>query len=428
MYDLIIRGGILVDPSQGIHERMDVAFRQGRVAQVSQNLGSRPGKDAHQVLDASSRIVTPGLIDIHFHSGPYSPGHVFHQPQKTRNSPLEPDAMLGTGTTTLVDAGTYGVETFSLVVPRLDANSRVQLFAWINAMPFGTAGRVEERYLDETDLDRLVETCKRNAAHIVGIKVILSRRFWQNWGTPLDLLDLAREAADLTDLPLMVHGVRWDDRQWLGGVTFRDVLARLRSGDVVTHSFCRNKGFVTWGTADQVREAVSMGVLLDVGHGSGSFSFDAAARAIELELPPTTISTDLHGRCYMGPTYDLPTTMSKFLLLGLSLDEVVERVTTVPAQAIGQKGNLGTLKPGAVGDAVVFDRRGGQFAFEDSYGRKRVGQDRLVPRAVVRGGVVYLGGTWSEVGWVAPAGPLYPPRHMQSRTLGDVTSEGGGKR
>jgi dihydroorotase len=117
----------------------------------------------------------------------------------------------------------------------------------------------------------------------------------------------------------------------------------------------------------------------------------------------------------MGPTYDLPTTMSKFLLLGLSLDQVVEKVTTAPAQAIGKKGNLGTLKPGRVADAVVFDRRRGQFTFEDSYGEKRVGRERLVPRAVVRGGVVYPGVTWSEVGWVPPPGPLYPPRDLSGQ-------------
>lgn len=407
MYDLIIRDGLLVDPSQGIHAHRDIVIHQGRVVQIGQDLGALPGKDACQVVDASGRIVTPGLVDLHFHARPESLGHHPFNRDVFWSISLDPDRVLGTGVTTAVDAGSYGPDNFSIAFLPMARVSRTKLFAFVNLLPFGLADRAE-RGPDDADVSRLVDICERNKDHIVGIKVLLSKRYWHKWGTPLDYLDAARRAADAVGIPIIVHGIRADQRRWLEGVTFKDILTRLKEGDIITHCFCQYKGFITWGAVEEVRQAVGSGLVLDVGHGTGSFSFDVAEQALDQGLSPTVISTDLHHCNYAGPVYDLATTMSKFLLLGMSLDEVVERTTLAPARVIGMADRLGTLKVGAVADAVIFDLAGGEFAFEDSYGNKRTGHERLIPRAVVRDGIVHLGGTWSEVGWIS-GGPLMPP-------------------
>jgi dihydroorotase len=407
MYDLIIRGGLLVDPSQGIHAHKSVAIHQGKVVQIGDNADALPGRDAWQVIDASGRIVTPGLVDMHLHARPESVRqHPFNRDTFWSIS-LDPDRVLGTGVTTAVDAGSYGVDNFSLAFLPMAETSRPGVLAFINPLPFGLADRAE-RGPGDADVSRLVDVYERNQDYIVGIKVLLSKRYWHSWGTPLDYLDVARRVADETALPIMVHGIRTDQRKWLKGITFKDILGRLKAGDIVSHCFCQYKSFVSWKAVEEIREAVEKGVVLDVGHGTGSFSFDVAEKAMALGLPPTTISSDLHHCNYTGPVYDLPTTMSKFLLLGMSLDEVVERTTVAPARVIGMADSLGTLRAGAAADAVIFDLVEGEFAFEDSYGNERSGHARLTPRAVIRGGIVYLGSTWRDVGWIA-GGPLMPP-------------------
>lgn len=413
LYDLIVRGGLLVDPSQGIHAKRDIAIHQGRVVRVEENLDAVPRKDAGQIIDASGRIVTPGLIDIHFHARPESLGHLPLNPSAVWSIGLDPDRCLGTGVTTAVDAGTYGVENFSLAFLQMAKTSRTRLFAFINPLPFGLAGRADQRHLDDAVVARLVDTYERNKDHIVGVKVLLTRHHWQNLATILDYLDVARKVADITGLPMMVHGIQKDQGKWRG-ITPQDVLSRLTGHDIITHCFCQYKSFMNWEAIEEIRKAVGKGLVLDVGHGTGSFSFDVAEKAIELGLPPTTISSDLHQMNYVGPVYDLATTMSKFLLLGLSLDEVVEKTTVAPARAIGMAGKLGTLKVGAVADAVILDLAEEEFTFEDSFGNRRIGNERLIPRAVVREGIVYLGGTWGDVGWV-PGGPLFPPDQLASK-------------
>jgi dihydroorotase len=206
----------------------------------------------------------------------------------------------------------------------------------------------------------------------------------------------------------MVHGLRTDEAKWPGGIPLAELFNRLKGGDVATHCFCQYKSFVAWDAAAEARQAVERGVVLDVGHGTGSFSFDVASQAIELGLPPTTISTDIHHMNYCGPVYDLVTTMSKFLLLGMSLDDVVAKSTIAPANIIGKGATLGTLKVGAAADAVILDVQSGEFTFEDSYGNARIGNAKLVPVAVIRDGILQLGGTWTTAGGVAP-GPLYRP-------------------
>jgi dihydroorotase len=199
-------------------------------------------------------------------------------------------------------------------------------------------------------------------------------------------LHRAREAADAAGLPIMVHPQdAWCD-------SLDDILAVMRAGDILTHCFhgmrcgiLDDEGMVR----HSVREAMERGVIFDVGHGAGSFHWEVAERALKQGAPPQTISSDLHVYNVNGPVYDLATTVSKFLTLGLPLDDALAKVTAVPAQVIGMADQIGTLQVGAWGDAVVFELQEGQFALEDSHGQMRTGRQRLVPRTVVRAGRVY---------------------------------------
>ncbi|NLF00420.1 MAG: amidohydrolase family protein, partial [Anaerolineales bacterium] len=193
----------------------------------------------------------------------------------------------------------------------------------------------------------------------------------------------AREAADALGLPLMVHPQdAWCD-------SLDDVLAYMRPGDLLTHCFHGHRG----GVLDEqgrvrpaVREAQARGVLFDVGHGGGSFKWETVERALAQGLVPDTISTDLHTYSLLGPVYSMPTTVSKFMHLGLSLDEAIARATIAPARAFPALDGLGTLTLGAPGDAVVFDLQEGVFPLFDAHEGVRTGRQMLVPVAVVKDG------------------------------------------
>lgn len=396
MFDLIIKDGLLVDPSQGIHAKRDLAFYAGRVAAVEEGLEAALGKDVKYVIDASGRIVTPGLVDVHVH---------VHQGVLGLNT----EALLNTGTTTALDAGTCGALTFPLGFRSMVNHSKVRLYALLNISSLGLSDRPELEDLTYGDVDKAVRVCEENRDLIKGIKVRLTDHALKR-SSPLDALRLAREAADQAGLPLMVHGIRTNQKDLLKGVTLPDVLAEMKGGDIFTHAFARYSGIIDGDgeVIPEFRDAVRRGVIVDVGHGVGSFSFQEARRALEQGVQPDTISTDLHRASYMGPAFDLPTTMSKYLLLGLSLDEVVRKTTETPAKVLGLADSVGTLKVGAVADAVIFELARGDFTYSDTVGVEETGKERLVPKVVIRGGDMYLAGTWSQV-----KGTYYSPDWTQ---------------
>ena len=221
---------------------------------------------------------------------------------------------------------------------------------------------------------------------ILGVKVRLTRNSIVSERSGMLPLHRAREAADAAGLPIMVHPQdAWCD-------SLDDVLAVMKQGDILTHCFHGMKCGVL-DEAGQVRpavhEAVERGVLFDVGHGAGSFSWEVAETALSAGLAPHTISSDLHVYNLHGPVYDLVNVASKFLHLGMDLDAALAKVTAVPAQVIGMPDEIGTLAVGAWGDAVVLDVRQGQFQLADSGGEVRTGQQQLEPLVVVKGGRVY---------------------------------------
>ncbi|MCC6168873.1 MAG: amidohydrolase/deacetylase family metallohydrolase [Caldilineaceae bacterium] len=374
-HDLILKGGTLIDPAAALHAPMDVAFAQGRVADVAPSLDAA---SARQVIDCRGQFVAPGMIDLHV--------HVYWG---VSHYGIHPDPhCVAKGVTTAVDAGSAGADTFPGFRKFILEASATRLYAHLNISALGMLdpdiGELED--IRHARVDRALATIEQNRDLILGVKVRLTRHSLVSEAAGMRPLHLARQAADAAGLPIMVH----PQDAWCSSID--DILAVMRKGDILTHCYHG----MPCGILDEqgrirsaVHEAVERGVLFDVGHGAGSFRWSIAEAALAQGLQPATISSDLHIYNVNGPVFDLATTVSKFLHLGLSLDDALAKVTAVPAQVIGQAGQLGTLRPGAWGDAVVLDVETGEFPLVDSTGVMQIGHRRIVPRTVVRGGKVY---------------------------------------
>jgi dihydroorotase len=366
---MLIRGGTLVDPSQGLHQSRDVRLAGGRVAEVGERLRARAGEE---VVDARGCLVVPGLVDLHV--------HVFWG---ASHYGIEPDPhCLGTGTTTVVDAGSAGAHTFPAFRRYVIEVARTRILPFLNIGATGMVspdvGELEElRHIDGAAALRTIE------AHrdlIRGIKVRLSRELvGQNARVALRT---AREVSEAAGLPIMVHP---GDTP----IPLDEILDALRAGDVLTHCYHGREGGILderGAVIGAARRAAVRGVLFDVGHGKGSFSFAVARRALAQGFRPGTISSDLHVYNLHGPVFDLATTLTKFLHLGLPLDEVIEMATAAPARAIREDAALGTLRLGAAADVTLLERREEACALDDTVGERVTGRERLVPVGVIRSG------------------------------------------
>lgn len=376
IYDLLIKGGRVIDPSQGLSGIRDIAISRTKIVRVAANVAET---EATQVLNAQDKIVTPGLIDIHVH---------VYDGVAPLGIPADPNCV-AKGVTTVVDAGSAGAHTFpgfrKYVINVVDT----RVYALLNISVVGQSSlSLDHLYGELLDLrnasPRLaIRTIEENRDVIMGVKVRLS----QNVAGDNDLaaLRLAKEAADAVRLPLMVHISDTHS-------TLKDILTMLTKGDVITHSFHGRSGGILDAKGRvlaEVRAAVARGVHLDIGHGAGCFSFDVAKKALSQELLPGTISSDVHQFNVNGPVFDLATTLSKFLHLGLTVDQVIERATTNPANVFGFTKGLGTLREGAEADVAVFSLLEGNFEFVDSMQQVEVGHHKLVPFATVKAGRIY---------------------------------------
>lgn len=376
-YDLLLAGGTLIDAAQGIRARRDIAFIDGRVAAVAEAI---PRDEALETIDVTGKLVSPGLIDVHV--------HVF---EGVSHYGINVDhGCLARGATTVVDAGSAGADTFPGFRKYVIEASETRILAHLNISTMGMISR-QIGELDDikwASVPRALETIERNRDVILGVKVRLTREQLVGKNGGLRPLYMAREAADAAGLPIMVH----PQRSWAS--SFDEIISVMREGDVLTHMYhgeehgiLDEKGRVR----PSVRAARERGVVFDVGHGEGSFEWEICQRALAQGFPPTTISSDLHRYNIGGPVYDLVTTVSKFLHLGLPLEEAMAMVTAVPARVVGLAGEIGTLAPGAVGDAVVLALQSGTFEFQDSRRVTRIGEQRLEPEVVIRAGRVYEG-------------------------------------
>jgi dihydroorotase len=371
--DLLIRGGTVLDPAAGPPSVRDLAVDAGRVVAVD----AAAPLNAAQEIDARGRLVLPGFIDLHVH---VFPGVSY----------LGIDAdqhCLAHGVTTAVDAGSAGATTFEGLRRYVIEASATRLYAMLNIARQGmldaAIGEFDDlRYSTVPDA---LQTIERHRDLILGIKVRLTRDTIVSRAAGLRPLQLAREAADAAGLPIMVH----PQEAWCDSID--DVLALMRPGDIMTHCFHGSSHGILderGRLLDSVLAAAERGILFDVGHGAGSFSWQVAQQALAQGFAPQTISSDLHVYNVNSPVFDLATTASKFLQLGLPLEEVVRRITSNPGAAIGRIDKLGTLLPGAPADIVIAELRNGTFAMVDSHAEQRIAEQLLIPRSVIRAGRV----------------------------------------
>ena len=371
-YDLLIKGGEVLDPGRGLGGRLDVALAKGRIVELAEAI---PASSAKEVFGAAGLLVTPGLIDLHTHLG--WPIHEVVVPVD--------ETCLRSGVTTCVDAGSTGAYTFPWFRRRVIEPSRTRLLPFLNICSIGAIAvhtpYYEEKAIEYADVDEAVRTVEENRDLIVGIKVFAAQNMVGEHG--LENLKRAREAADRAGVPLMVHIS-------VAPPPVEVVVAFLRAGDILTHSFTEHSQRIldeNGSLRAEVLEAWNRGAILDIGHGSGSFNFEIAEAMFVQGYRPDTISTDLYGGNVHGPVYDLPTTLSKFLLLGMSLEEVIMAATIRPAKALRVEGKIGSLKVGGVGDVAVLALEEGEFQFWDAQGNLRTGKKRLRAILTVRGGV-----------------------------------------
>lgn len=377
MVDLLIRNGRLIDPAGNVDERRDLAIHNGRVSAVAKNLDP---SQATETIDAAGLIVTPGMIDLHV--------HVY---AGVSHYGIDADpTCLARGVTTAVDAGSAGAATFDGMRRYIIEASATRLFALLNISRIGLVtgaeldpplGELEDlRHLNVPAAVRCVEA---NRDVILGIKLRLSANLAADGKNEMQALKLARQAADAVGLPVMIH----TPQSSLGLPT---ILKEMRQGDILTHCFHAHASGILNTSGEvlpEVRTAINQGVLLDVGHGKGSFAYDIARRALAQGVLPHTISSDLHRYNLTGPVFDLATTVSKFLHLGLELPEALRRVTSTPATVIKSK-ELGTLSVGAIADAVIFRLHEGKRPLADTVGKVEDVSRWLAPVYVIKSGKV----------------------------------------
>ena len=371
-YDLVLKGGRVIDPSQNLDMIADVAFGGGKVVAVAPALQVSAGT---RVRDVSGRIVAPGLIDLHTHVywGGTSLGIDAEEFCRT------------SGVTTAVDTGSAGPGNFAGFRRHVIERSETRILAYLHVSHAGIYGFSNRVMIGESEDIRLmdpetaVEVADANRDVIVGIKVRVGRHASGDQGTAP--LDIALQVAEQAGMPLMAH---IDEPP----PSYEDVLARLRPGDVLTHAFrpfpnapCTAQGSVK----PAVVAARKRGVLFDIGHGMGSFAFKTARAMLASGFAPDTISSDVHKLCINGPAFDQVTTMSKFLCLGMDLGEVIRASTANAAFAL-KRPELGSLKPGSAGDATVLSVDDGQFDYVDVVGEHLAGSRRITSRGVVVGG------------------------------------------
>ena len=371
-YDLILKGGHVVDPSQGINKVQDVAFENGKVAKLDDDLSS---SDAKEIKDVSKSFVVPGLIDLHTHV--YWGG--------TSLGIDADDFCRHNGVTTAVDTGSAGPGNFAGFRKHVIEKSDVRILAYLHVSHAGVyafSDRVmvgESKNLNLMDPITAVEVVNENKDVIVGIKVRLGRIASGVHGTiPYEY---ALQVAEETGLPIMVH---IDEPP----PSYAHIVSRLRKGDVLTHCFrpFPNTPIMANGKVlPEVLEARERGVIFDIGHGKGSFSFKVAKLMLENNFQPDVISSDVHKLCINGPAFDQLTTLSKFLVLGVPFYDVIEQSTVNAAKALNRP-ELGTFKVGSVGDVSLLRIDTGSYDYIDVLGETLTGDRKIELDGVVLNG------------------------------------------
>ena len=382
-YNLVIKGGHVIDPKNNLDGIMDVAISDGKIAIVAKNIDAKQGR---QVINAKNMYVTPGLIDIHAHVfAGTQPDHYLSNAMDA----LPPDGFsFRIGVTTMVDAGGAGWKSFPTFKKNIIDNSKTRVLSFLNIVGEGMRDRFAyEQNINDMDAKSSANTAQQYKDYIVGIKVA---HFEEADWTPVDR---AVEAGKLANIPIMVDFGGKDDGQPL---SIQELFFNhLRPGDIYTHVFTelpRRAPVVDIQTRKLkpfVLDAQKRGIIMDVGYGGGSFDYGQALPAIKSGFFPNTISTDLHTSSMNGVMKDQLNVMSTFLTMGMPVADIFKASTWAPAQAI-QREDLGNLSVGAVADVALFSMRKGKFGFKDRTDKKLEGKKKFECEMTIRDGrIVY---------------------------------------
>ena len=373
-YELVIANGEVLDPSQGLRGKRDIGIKFGQIAAVAPSIAA---DRAVQRIDATGKLVTAGLIDLHTHLCPHL------------GIGLPADELVPiTAVTTAVSAGDAGAYTFGNFRHGVVPQSRTRLYAFVHIASIGLAGGLapgEMLNIDYANVDACTKVVAENADLALGVKVrITDSVVGQNGLEPLRRAIRAAEQAGKS-FRVMCH---------IGSApgSLSDLLDLLRPGDILTHAYSGAGNNIVQNGAllPAAKAAKQRGVVIDVGHGGGSFDYTVCEPAMAQGLVPDTISSDIHAVSINTPGYPtLPWVMSKFLGLGMPLEDVVAKATVEPAKIIGRVPGLGTLQVGAPADVSIFDRIDGPVEFVDTRNNKRSGAKKLVPVLTVRAGRPY---------------------------------------
>jgi len=370
-YDLVIANGEVLDPSQRLRGKRDLGIKHGQIAAVEASI---PAARAVQRIDVAGKLVTPGLVDLHTHLVPHL------------GIGLPADELVPiTAVTTAVSAGDAGWQTFGALRHYAIPQARTRIFAFVHIASIGLAGGLapgEMLNIDYANVDGCAKAVAENPDVALGVKVRITDTVVGQNG--LEPLRRAIRAAEMVGkgVPVMCH---------IGAApgALSDLLDLLRPGDILTHAYsgAGNNIVQNGQLLAAAKAAKQRGVVFDVGHGGGSFDYTICEPALQQGATPDTISSDIHAVSINTPGYPtLPNVMSKFLNLGMTLEDVVAKATVEPAKIIGRVPGLGTLRIGAPADVAIFDLLDGPVEFVDTRNNKRNGTKKLAPMLTVKGG------------------------------------------
>ena len=384
MYDLLIKGGTLVDPAAHRNGPFDVAISGGKIAAVAPDLAA---DSAARVVEVRGKYVTPGLIDLHT--------HVY---EGVNGNGVNADlGGVRAGVTTMVDAGSSGCDTYGGFPAHIIPNNATEIIPFLHICRTGLATTPDIFAPNSIDLERTIQVVSESNGVIRGIKARMVSPALEIMG--MEMPRLAKRAAREAGVPLMVH--IGDTEKRYPAEVIRDLLPIMEPGDIVTHFFTANPGGVLDSAGNLVpeaREAHERGVWLDTAHGRANFSFDIGERVLDQGIEPHCISTDLTVPGRIRTVHSMTEMMTRFLALGFTLERVVEMSAINPARAIGEEARLGSLEPGKQADVSVLDIQDGDWVVYDVLGNGRRSERAVTPVLSVKRGVVHEAG-WGPRPW-----------------------------
>jgi dihydroorotase len=376
MYDLLIRGGRVIDPAQDIDSHLDIAIDGDKITAIGANI---PFQQGRRVIDITGKIVTPGLIDMHCHV--YAGIH---------KDSTEPDsAGVKQGVTTVVDGGSAGQAIFTGFPKYIIPSARTNVVCFLNLSSIGQAlfPVPELKDWSEIDADAIVSAVDSNRAVIRGLKLRLVGNLVASEG--VKVWEEAKKVAKQCGLPIMVH--LGDNEKKISPEITRQILTRMEPGDIISHFLTPRHGgclFPDGSFYAELRGAMERGVVLDTADGKKNVSFRIARKGMAQGILPTTISTDLVKMSLNGPTYGLTVSMSKFMALGLDLKSVIQMATINPARAIGLDNRLGSIKLGMDADLSILEMKSGCWELVDAEEEKIKAVKLLVPYGAIKSGEI----------------------------------------